>query len=434
MAASKPTQPVRGTRDLLPAECALRDAATAKILDVYRRHGFARIETPVLEHMELLGGSGGGENEKLIYKVLKRGEKLDLSRAGLSEDDLVDCGLRFDLTVPLARYCAAHQAELPAPFKAIQFGPVFRAERPQKGRFRQFTQCDIDILGEAGPAAEAQLIAATVEALAAFRLPGLVVRVNDRRLLRAVAQACGVSEPAAQERLFVVLDKLDKIGAEGVRGELVAQGLPAASADRLLEIMTGAPGAGAAGRGESGLAALRAFAARVGHGASIAALESIFGALADAAPIGNTLRFDPTLVRGMGYYTGPIFEIGMEGVGYSLAGGGRYDEMIGAISGRAVPACGFSIGFERLVLELTHRGWVPDGGEQRVALLHDEADELRAVLVAATRLRAEGLAVSVIARRKKAGKQYEELQQQGFAGAANFVAGAAPELRWFEAR
>ncbi|HVQ24706.1 MAG TPA: ATP phosphoribosyltransferase regulatory subunit, partial [Planctomycetota bacterium] len=225
MADKLPTSPVRGTRDLLPAECVLRDEALAAILRTYRSWGFARIETPALEHLELLVGGQGGENEKLIFKLMKRGEKLDLAKPGLTEDDVADCGLRFDLTVPLARYYAEHQAELPLPFKAIQVGPVWRAERPQKGRYRQFTQCDIDVIGEPGAQAEIELILATTEALAAVGLSGFTVRINDRRFLLAFAAHCDVNAPADQERLFIALDKLDKIGLDGVIAELEEQQL-----------------------------------------------------------------------------------------------------------------------------------------------------------------------------------------------------------------
>jgi histidyl-tRNA synthetase len=406
----KHTSPVRGMRDLLPAECALRDAAAERVLAVYRAHGFQRIETPVLEHLELLGSGQGGENEKLIFKVLRRGEKLDLSRAGLTEDELVDAGLRFDLTVPLARYYAEHQAELPLPFKAIQVGPVFRAERPQQGRYRQFTQMDIDILGDERPAAEVELILATTEALAAVGLSGFTVQVNDRRLLRRVAEHCGVREPAAQERFFVALDKLDKVGADGVLAELEGLALDGAARERLRAIL------------REDTTDCEAFCRAVDADDAGAPLQAILRACTAALGARARVRFEPSLARGMGYYTGPIFEIAVDGLPYSLAGGGRYDRMIGSIAGRDVPATGFSIGFERLVLLLQERGWAPDAAPARVALLHDADDDLAAVMAAAASRRADGSVVSVFARRKKAGKQRAELERQGFGQILEFGA------------
>jgi len=406
MADRLPTSPVRGTRDLLPAECALRDEALAAILRAYRSWGFSRIETPALEHLELLTGGQGGENEKLIFKLMKRGEKLDLARPNLSEDDVADCGLRFDLTVPLARYYAEHQSELPVPFKSIQIGPVWRAERPQKGRYRQFTQCDVDVIGEPGPLAEIEAILATCEALAAVGLGGLTVRINDRRFLQAFAAHCDVTEPAAQERLFIALDKLDKIGLDGVIAELEAQGLRGRLMRPHLERLH------AAGAEADPLARFEPMAWAAG---SLAALRGIAESARRALGRGASVAVDFTLVRGMGYYTGPIFEIAAEGSPGSLAGGGRYDRMIGRLLGREVPACGFSIGFERLVILLQERGWQPGGAARRVAIVHDDgAGPLDAALARAAALRAGGATVSLFARKKKAGRQRAELEALGF--------------------
>jgi histidyl-tRNA synthetase len=319
MADKLPTSPVRGTRDLLPAECALRDEALAAILRTYRSWGFARIETPALEHLELLAGGQGGENEKLIFKLLKRGEKLTEALAGQdgvppTEDELADCGLRFDLTVPLARYYAEHQAELPLPFKAIQVGPVWRAERPQKGRYRQFTQCDIDVIGEPGAQAEIELILATTEALAAVGLSGFTVRINDRRFLLAFAAHCDVNAPADQERLFIALDKLDKLGLDGVIAELEEQQLRGRLMRPHLELL------GKASAEDDPLARFEpmAWACRLAR-RRCAASRRARGPRWDRAA---RVAVDFTLVRGMGYYTGPIFEISAEGSPGSLAGGG----------------------------------------------------------------------------------------------------------------
>ena len=406
MADKLPTSPVRGTRDLLPAECALRDEALAAILRTYRSWGFARIETPALEHLELLTGGQGGENEKLIFKLMKRGEKLDLARPGLTEDDVADCGLRFDLTVPLARYYAEHQAELPLPFKAIQVGPVWRAERPQKGRYRQFTQCDIDVIGEAGPQAEIELLLATTEALAALGLAGFTVRLNDRRFLLAFAAHCDVTAPADQERLFIALDKLDKVGLDGVIAELEEQQLRGRLMRPHLELLQKASAE------DDPLARFEPMAWAAG---SLGALRGIATSVRAALGSAARVAVDFTLVRGMGYYTGPIFEISAEGSPGSLAGGGRYDKMIGRVLGRDVPACGFSIGFERLLLVLAERGWTPASDSRRVALVYDaEAGQLDAALQRAAVLRGGGAAVSLVAQKKKAGKQRADLEAQGF--------------------
>jgi len=411
--------PVRGMRDLLPAECELRDWAIGRILDTYRRFGFARIETPVLEHLALLTGGQGGENEKLIFKVLKRGEKLDLA-AARSEDDLSEEGLRFDLTVPLARYYAHNQGALPQPFKAIQIGPVFRAERPQKGRFRQFTQCDIDVLGEAGEAAEIELILATTEALAALGLRGFTVRVNDRRFLREFARHCSVDDEARQDEFFIVLDKLDKAGVEGVLKELGERGFGAATAGRLADLLTGPLAQQVEGQ--------PLFADAL---ATVRRVREVVGPL-----LGERARveFDPTLVRGMGYYTGPIFEIGMDGAPGSIAGGGRYDRMLGRLLGREVPACGFSIGFERVVGLLLERGVRAPKAGTRFALLHEPGvDSLQRVLAeaAARRAAVEGNSVAVFARRKKLGKQLDELEQAGFDCVLTLPEGnGPPEEQW----
>jgi histidyl-tRNA synthetase len=403
MADKLPTTPVRGTRDLLPAECALRDEALAAILRVYRSWGFARIETPALEHLELLTGGQGGENEKLIFKLMKRGEKLDLSKPGLTEDDVADCGLRYDLTVPLARYYAEHQAELPLPFKAIQVGPVWRAERPQKGRYRQFTQCDIDVIGEPGVQAEIGLILATTEALAAVGLSGFTVRLNDRRVFEDIANYCGIAQ-SQRDAFLIAWDKLDKVGREGVLSELREIGIgPDARGrvDRILRLPDGT----------SVLLEVKASASPEAYATALQQLAKYVG-----RATGQSVRVvvDTNLVRGMGYYTGPVFEISVDGLPYSIAGGGRYDKMIGRLVGRDVPACGFSIGFERLILLLQERGWRPEGMPRRIALIFDESVPFDLVLERALALRVDGAVVSLFAQKKKAGKQRADLEAQGF--------------------
>jgi histidyl-tRNA synthetase len=426
------TTPPRGMRDILPAEVELRDAATQQILAVYRAYGFRRIETPALESLRLLVGSEGGENEKLIFKVLKRGE--DLEAALRSGGELAEHGLRFDLTVPLARYYAENHARLPDPLKAIQIGPVWRAERPQKGRFRQFTQCDIDILGVSAAVAEVELILATAEALTRLGLSGLTVRINDRRLLGAVARHCGFAE-GAQAGFFIAFDKLDKIGPEGVLGELRGDGADARAVERFERLLPTLQ------KGEMSLDALPALLG-AGGGDAREALESlgwIIRTVNHDMPGGAQARFDPTLVRGMGYYTGTIFEVTSPAYPSSIAGGGRYDKMIGRMTNRDVPACGFSIGFERLIGILTERGGegaapVQAGPPRRVALLVEPTGDLAPALAAARTLRVAGDLVSLEVRRKNLGKQLESLAEHGFTAFAAVEGQGPPTVKPLTAR
>lgn len=415
------TSPARGMRDVLPAEVELRDHAREVILATYRRFGYSHIETPALETIERLTGSEGGENEKLIYKVLKRGDKLDLTREGLAAEDLVDLGLRYDLTVPLARFYARHHAELPRPFKAIQVGPVWRAERPQKGRYRQFTQCDIDVLGEAGALAEVDLLAATTEALAALGLSDFQVRLNDRRVLTKMASRCGLP-PERHDEVFIAVDKADKIGWDGVGDELVGRGLDAGPVGELVAALRdGDPTA-------------------LDDGPEWAALGEIARDVEGQLGAAGTVTLDPTLVRGMGYYTGPIFEVGVEGLPHSIAGGGRYDRMVGRMLGTDVPACGFSIGFERVVALLQEqreagRSSMPSA-PRRVAVLCEGGEHRGGALEKARALRTEGFWASLVGARpaKKRGKQLDELQRHGFDGWIACGPGAAEGPRWFEER
>ena len=344
--------PARGMRDLLPADVAVRDHVLESISAVYRRYGYQRIETPALENIARLSSGEGGDNEKLIFEVLRRGLPPEVA-AGTPLRELVDLGLRYDLTVPLTRFYGNNHASLPMPFRSLQVGPVWRADRPQRGRYRQFYQCDIDMIGEPTVLAEAELIEATTEALAAIGLTGTTVRLSDRRFLAALAADCGV--PAeAQDAFFITVDKLDKIGWDGVRAELLALGFDPAqvtAAQEKIQGLIGVPAdmlADALGRSVPGLAddVVRDLSA------TAASLER----LAKDRPL--DWQFDPTLVRGMGYYTGHVFEIIHPDMSGSVAGGGRYDKLIGRSLGHDVPACGFSIGFERIV-DLLSRGAVP---------------------------------------------------------------------------
>jgi histidyl-tRNA synthetase len=414
------TAPPRGMKDQLPAEVELRDRATVTILATYRRYGFRRIETPALENLRLLQGSGGGENEKLIYKVLKRGAKLDAA-ATTREDELADLGLRFDLTVPLARYYAHHRAELPDPFKAIQIGPVWRAERPQKGRFRQFTQCDIDILGVVSEIAEVELILATSEALIELGLERPRIRVNDRRILSAMASFCGV-EPDRHGDFFITLDKLDKIGREGVERELSEAGYDAGAISKLFTLVLSSDGGSSSSlerlaqgvpAASAGVESLRTILRTVGHEAG------------DRFSVG----FDASLVRGMGYYTGPIFEAAYGDYGGSIAGGGRYDRMVGRLLGQDVPACGFSIGFERVVSILEGKSDQVRSERDRVAFLFEPADPLAEVAAEAGRLRGRDRTVSLTLKRKNLARQLDDLAGEGFGSYAVFRPGQSPEVK-----
>ena len=316
---AKDINPPRGMRDFLPAEKAKRESVLGVIKGVYSSFGFQEVETPALENLDRLTSGQGGDNEKLAYRVMKRGAELETALTTPSDvDGLADLGLRFDLTVPLTRFYATNRASLPTVFKAIQIGPVWRAERPQKGRYRQFVQCDIDIIGDDSVLAEIELLNASLAALDALGLTGAVIRVNHRALLMSLLDSFGVKE-ADRSSALITLDKLDKIEISGVVAEL---------SERLGEAV--------AAKAKAWLEAADVSVPPV--------LAPLFSAV--DAP---RLRFDPTLVRGMGYYTGTIFEIEMPGTGSAIGGGGRYDGMVGKWLGSDVPAVGISIGFERVV-------------------------------------------------------------------------------------
>ena len=403
-------KPVTGMKDILPAEMQIRDYILGQIKETYRSFGFSSIETPCVEHIENLLSKQGGDNEKLIFKILKMGEKLDLETAQ-TENDLTDGGLRYDLTLPLSRYFANNAASLPTPFKALQIGNVWRADRPQKGRFRQFMQCDIDILGDATSQAEIELILATTTALSRI-CPGrgFTVRINDRRILRAMAVSSGFPEDDI-DKVFITVDKMDKIGTDGVKAELLENGYSEASADRYLELMNQASpdAAGVRKMGELLKGVLEDGAAEN--------LARIMETVTEVSQVGCQLVFDPTLVRGMGYYTGTIFEVSMEGFGGSVAGGGRYDRMIGKFTGIDTPACGFSIGFERIVTILLDAGFTVPEGNGKEAWLFEKgmgADRLTAIMKEAMAARAEGKTVLVAQMNKNKKFQKEQLGKEGY--------------------
>ena len=356
----------RGMRDFLPPEKARRERALAVIRQTYSAHGFEEIETPVVEDYERLHSGLGGDNEKLSFSVLKRGLTADdMAAAHASGDahDLADLGLRFDLTVPLARFYATNRADLPNVFRAIQIAPVWRAERPQKGRYRQFVQADIDIIGEPGPLAEVELITATSATLSALGLNGCTIRLNDRRILFGLLDYCGVA-PERRESALITIDKLDKIGVSGVVSELSEFGPDSAAVlgGFLEKIEPHLAGGGVPLTTPDILSVLPDGI----DPEAVASLETIANALTEL-PDGVQVRFDPTLVRGMGYYTGTIFEIAHPESGSSVGGGGRYDGMIGRFLGTDVPAAGFSIGFERIVDLLPDDESVHGG----IVLVHD---------------------------------------------------------------
>ena len=342
-------KPVTGMKDIMPEEMEIRDYAISVIKKTYADFGFSSIETPCVENIANLTSKQGGDNEKLIFKILKRGEKLKLESAK-SEEDLVDGGLRYDLTVPLVRYYANHANDLPMPFKALQMGNVWRADRPQKGRYRQFMQCDIDIIGEETNLAEIELILATTTTLGRLGFKGFQIRINDRRILAAMAAACGFPEERFGE-VFIILDKMDKIGMDGAAKELVESGFSQESTDAYIGLFRGLEEA------EDQLRFLEEKLQGVISPEVIPDLRTVIDSVSAVRAADFRMVFDPTIVRGMGYYTGTIFEIAMPELGISCGGGGRYDKMVGKFTGRDVPACGFSIGFERIILILMEQGF-----------------------------------------------------------------------------
>lgn len=402
-------KPVTGMKDMLPKEMEIRDYVIQLIKDTYKTYGFTSMETPCVEHIENLCSKQGGDNEKLIFKILKRGEKLKIDEAK-EENDLVDGGLRYDLTVPLARYYANHSNELPAPFKALQIGNVWRADRPQKGRFRQFMQCDIDILGEPGNLAEIELILATTAMLGKLNFHNFTVCINDRNILKAMAAYSGFKEEDYDE-VFIILDKMDKIGAEGVAAELQEMGYTKENVETYLQLFDEvAPN----------VEGIRYLKEKLGDDLSdqtADGMEMIISSVEAAKECEFNIKFDPTLVRGQSYYTGTIFEVTMDDFGGSVAGGGRYDKMIGKFIGQDTPACGFSIGFERIVMLLLENGYeVPKKGSKKAYLLEKNMPKegLLKVLSLAKADREAGRQVLIVNMKKNKKFQKEQLTADGY--------------------
>lgn len=418
MALSK--KPVNGMKDILPAEMEIRDYVTRVIKETYRSFGFTPIETPCMENIANLSNKQGGENEKLIFKVLKRGEKLNLETA-TEEADVVDFGMRYDLTVPLTRFYSNNANNLPTPFKALQIGNVWRADRPQRGRYRQFTQCDIDILGEPSNLAEIELITATTTTLGKLGFKKFEIRINERRILKAMAAYSGFAEED-YDSVFITLDKMDKIGVEGCAEELERNGYAKENIDKYLELF-------------------KFLEEKTDVSEGVAFLAETLGEYLDADVVKNMteiatavnatkaadfqLVFDPTLVRGMSYYTGTIFEIAMPEFGGACGGGGRYDKMVGKFTGNDVPACGFSIGFERIILLLMESGFMIPESPKKVAYLVEKnypADKLVDVMKQAKDARENGQQVLVVRMNKNKKFQKDQLTKEGYEEFVEFFA------------
>lgn len=409
MAMALKKKPVTGMNDRMPREMEVRDYLIQLIKDTYKTYGFQSMETPCVEHIENLCSKQGGDNEKLIFKIMKRGQKLRLEDAK-EENDLADSGLRYDLTVPLARYYANHANELPSPFKALQIGNVWRADRPQKGRFRQFVQCDIDILGEAGNLAEIELILATTAMLGKLRFRNFTVCMNDRNILKAMAAYSGFKEEDCDE-VFIILDKMDKIGKDGVEAELLGLGYSAESVASYLGLFDEV---------SPDISGIRYLKKKLGGYLSdetAEGMELIMSSVDAAKECDFRLKFDPALVRGQSYYTGTIFEVTMDDFGGSVAGGGRYDKMIGKFTGQDIPACGFSIGFERIVMLLMENGFeVPKTGIKKAYLLDKKlsGDGILKVLDFAKADREAGKQVLIVNMKKNKKFQKEQLTKEGY--------------------
>lgn len=404
-------KPVTGMKDILPEEMQIRDYVQNIIKETYRSFGFTPIETPCMENISNLSSKQGGENEKLIFKVLKRGEKLKLETAQ-SENDVVDFGMRYDLTVPLARFYSNNANNLPSPFKALQMGNVWRADRPQRGRYRQFMQCDIDILGEPSNLAEIELILATTTTLGRVGFRNFEIRINERRILKAMAKYSGFAEESF-DLVCIILDKMDKIGIEGVSEELLKEGFVKKSVEKYLGLFELVQGA------DNQIEILCDTLCEAGclEEEVKQNLLEIVTSVEATKEADFQMVFDPTLVRGMGYYTGTIFEIAMPEFGGSCGGGGRYDKMIGNFTGNDVPACGFSIGFERIILLLMESGFKVPTQPKKIAYLIEKnypSEKLQEVIAKAQKERKEGRQVLVARMNKNKKFQKEKLTAEGY--------------------
>ena len=390
--------PTKGMRDFLPEEMSLREYVLNVMKDTYENFGFSLIGTPTVEHIENLTSNQGGENEKLIFKILKRGEKLDLSSENVN--DLVDSGLRYDLTVPLSRFYASHMNELPSPFRAFQTGYSYRAERPQRGRYRELMQCDLDILGEKTCLAEIELITAVITFLKKLDFQNFKIRINDRRILLKMIEYVGLPLEKV-DSILIILDKMDKIGLDGVKSELESLGLESSKVESYLKLFTNEK--------EDVEAFCNSFDLEQNI---LENLKEIMNTVKDVLNV--ELVFDPTLVRGMGYYTGPIFEISADGLSSSIGGGGRYDKMIENFAGVSVPAVGFSVGFERLLLLLEERGFIVPETKEKIAFVLKDNNKLKETCDEAKKLRSQNKIVKIVYRNKNFKFQKENLEKENY--------------------
>ena len=396
------TNALKGMKDILPAEQRMRDYVQGKILETYRAAGFERISTPILEDSENLDKSDGGDNLNLIFKVLKRGDKLEsaLSAEHPTEKELSDMGLRYDLTLPLTRFFAANRNELQFPFKVIQTDRVYRAERPQKGRMREFVQCDIDVLGDASPNAEVELIDITARAMLSIGFKDFYINVNDRRILRNMLENLGFASETL-DSVCITFDKLDKIGAEGIESELKEKTLPENAIKALVEFIS------------AGQISLDDVASKCADPSIADDLKYIIKTSKLVADGKYDVKYCPNLVRGQGYYTGAVFEIASPLFSGAIGGGGRYDNLIGKFIGQQVPAVGFSIGFERICTILLDQKYQIPGAKEKCAFLYDDAMPFENVMKEAQKLR-ETYNVSVLKKAKKMGPQFDMLEKQGY--------------------
>ena len=397
-------KPQKGMQDYLPEAAAQRDRLLQIILETYTASGFTRIYTPAVESAENLDKSDGGDNLNLIFRIMKRGDKLKsaLDKSPVDEKELCDLGLRYDLTLPLSRYYANNRNSLPEPFKCIQIDKVYRAERPQRGRLREFVQCDIDILGMESCCAEIELISVTTKALQKIGIGEFSVRVNDRRVLRDMLTTMGFAEEAL-DTVSVTFDKLDKIGVEGIRAELTEKEMPAQAVENLAKLLE---------KGKLTLDDMEEYCSEKGKEV-LGELRNII-TTADKLSDAYTVEFDPSLVRGQGYYTGTVFEVASKQFGGTVAGGGRYDNLIGRFTGDKVPAVGFSIGFERIFSIITENNITLAGGRKKLAILYKAENILEAIELSKTREGECDVTLALVNNPKKIDKQYSKLKAQGF--------------------
>ncbi len=402
---------VKGMNDYLPGEVELRDYIQSTILRVYEKNGFRRIMTPAVEDAENIDKSEGGDNLNLVFKILKRGEKLEKALASGDEKDLSDLGLRYDLTLPLSRYYAGHKEILPSPMKCIQIDKVYRAERPQKGRDREFVQCDIDILGSSSANCEVELICVTAEALQALSLKNFKIKINDRRLLKSMLLKCGFEE-GQLDSVCISFDKLDKIEVEGVIAELTEKGFSASAIENFNKVLEKRP------------FTLDMMSELCEDASAAENLKYIVDTVKSVSNDSFDVEFDISLVRGQGYYTGTVFEVESTDFRGAISGGGRYDNLIGKFIGQQVPAVGFSIGFERIFAILKESGFKIPEKRQKIALIYDN-DKFSDAYAKAQELRKE-YDVSLFETPKKTGKFLSKLQENGYSGF--FILGQSEEV------